>query len=384
MWTTKKELQTALKLSCVAKEENGYLHFCPTPQDPRHNIRWAGNGQMRAWCGLYETRFYFSGPLNSEIYVPYHAFAAAVRGLDGREVELMIEDGALWLFQGKDRVVLRAVPLSESAQKAMPVFDFSQAHACALNGYELCTTADILGQLSGIACKANDPQLIDCVTIHNSCVNNREALTISIENKRVAGFGHHNIGGWGGVGIWQIPANAARKIVHAQKLLKPAEMQINIGGEEVLFCTGRWQMSSKLTDKEMVNLSLLQPTAESVRVEMNTQMLKALLKKAKVFDFKICFEVFQGALCVRCGGQEWFLQGCAESGPINAAPEQEISFTLGIDDLLSVVAHVSTPAVEMVYGGAMWPVWLRAANMSYALMQAKKESETNERTENNP
>ena len=394
MWTTKKELQTALKLSCVAKEENGYLHFAPTYQHNTHiveeamqdtanaeqaarrvqnSMRWVGHGQMRAWCALYETHFYFNDSLEGEIYVSYNAFADAVRGLDGREVELLIDNGSLWLFQGQDSIYLRGFPLHEEVKNKMPVFDFSQAHKCHLNGYELNGLSDILGQLVAIPNKENAALLMDSVTINNACSLGKEFLFVSTKNARMAGIGHQEIYRWGGVGILQIPANAARKIVHAQKLLKPAAAEIKIGGKEILFNYGRWEISSKLAEQEMINPDLLQAPDDAVSFVMNTAQFKALLKKAKVFSYKVDIVYAEGALLAHCGGQEWNLKSSVESAPAHAQQmPQEIEFSLLIDDILPVLSHITSTEVKLSYKGPIWPVWLRAGRMRYGVVPIRK------------
>lgn len=341
--------------------------------------RWFGKGQMRARAGAYETRFVFQDELEDAVRVPYDAFKKAVAGLDKRDVELKIQHGILYLGQGRDCISLRELVLTAEEEKALPQFAEPGENDVKrrLNGYELAGLADVLGQLMCLPSKTQCGDICDAVYFENRTGKETgyEDLIIGANNLSVLGFGRQNLDNWGGLGIFLLPANAARKIVHAQKLLHPFGAEVIFGAKEITLDFGRFEIRARLLERECVNPLIAVPRDVKAVFEFAREQLLAFAKKAKIFGHSVMFSYAAGVFSASAGTDFYGVAGRMESGSRQKPLEDNFSFMLNADDLTDVLRAVKAERVELYFGGDEKPVWLKAGRVRYAFIPKKKEEE---------
>lgn len=400
MWTTKKELQTAIKLSVESKTEKfpAFIELGPcqrgadvfadrpdkTALDALERVahaneqlsRWFGKCEMRACCAAYETRFLFQEELAETIRVSYQGFKQAVSGLDRRDVELKVQNGVLYLWQGRDCVRLQEMLLSEEQEAALPHFARADEDVVrCLNGYELAGTAEILKQLIGLPGKTQCGEIMDAVYFENRAgADGYEDLIISANNYSVLGFGRQNLDNWGGLGIFLLPANAARKIVHAQKLLSPAGADVSLGARSAVFDFGRFELRTRLLERETINPDIAVARDVKAVFEFSRAQLLAFAKKAKIFGHNVLFSYERGSFAAAAGTDYARVDGRMENGARQKPAVDDFTFSLAADDLAGVLKSAEAARVELCFGGNENPVWLRAGGLRYAFIPRKEEN----------
>ena len=393
MWTTKKELQTALKLAAEAKTEK-FIPFIdigpcmPIDSEPASgidsmqeklgNIRWFGKCEMRSCCTGYEARFLFQDTIEGKIRVSYEHLKDAVRGLDKREVELKIHNGELHIFQGQEDIVIRELVLSDEMLDAVPEFIFDPVLKRRLNGYELAGTVDVLSQL--ICLPEKEPRYNSssgAITFENRAGFEKtyEDLLVSAGNGMTLGVGRQNLDNWGELGVFMLPANAARRIVHTHKLLHPAGVEISFGKEQAAFDFGRYKMTCRLMDTDFINPDLAVPRDVQAVFEFTRDGLLNFCKKATIFGPNVNFSYEAGSFNVVAGSYYSNISGRLENGARQRPSTESFMFILNAAELLNVLRSIHDVRVELCYGGAENPVWLRAGRMNYAFCTQKPQQE---------
>lgn len=395
MWTTKKELADALKLSVEAKSEKflAVVELGPSCRGAKDGEsesleqlsekqeraqKWFGKGCMRTCCGSYQTAFYFTDDLTGRITVAYGYFKDAVKALDAREVELIIENGALFLWQGKDYIRVPAISLGEEQKAAMPDFRLIKEQTLGryLNGYELGGLADILKQIIGLTDKTlgNFAQA-DLFYLENRVNGDFEDLVVAACGQRAVGLARQNVERLGGLGIMLFPSNVGRKIVSAVKMLHPDGVKLEMDNQTVVFDFGRFELRAQLFSRDYVNPAVAIPGEVRAAFEFGRAQLLAFAKKAKVADEKIYFSYEHGSFRAAAGPFAFQVSGDLENGRRERPAEDSFKFVLRTDALLDVLRGAAADRISLMYAGADCPVYLRAGGVHYALVPAKKDKE---------
>ena len=395
MWTSKKELAAALKLSVEAKSEKflAVVELGPScrgyedgesesieqiSEKYERAQKWFGKGCMRTCCGSYQTYFYFNDDLPGRITVSYGYFKDAVKALDGREVELIIDNGALFLWQGKDYIRVPALSLGEEQKAEMPDFRLIKEQTLEryLNGYEVCGLADILKQIIGLTDKTlGNFANADLFYLENRVHGEFEDLVVAACGQRAVGLARQNVERLGGLGIMLFPSNVGRKIVSAVKMLSPSGVKLEMDNQTVVFDFGRFELRARLFSRDYVNPAVAVPGEVRAVFEFGRAQLLAFAKKSKVADDKIYFSYERGELKAAAGPFAFQVSGDLENGQRERPADDSFKFVLRTDVLLDVLRGAAADRISLMYAGADCPVYLRAGGVHYALVPAKKDKE---------
>ena len=299
MWTTKKELKTAIKLSVEAKGETfpAFVELGPckrgaeifrddpneTPEDAlqrkadnlRTMDRWFGKGFMRTACRMYEASFVFKEEWpHQTITLPYSAFKEAVNILDGREVELVAENNVLYMWQGRECTRLQGLVMGEEMKASLPDINLGpETFTRWLNGYELCGLADILQQVVPLTNKKLG-NTVETVYFENRTLKDGvEDILVCAHNSSVVAAGSQPVDRLGGLGIFLLPANAARKILSAQRLLFPAGVSVTVGHKALELDFGRFVLKTKLPESQYLSPDATRPGEVLAQFEFTTREL---------------------------------------------------------------------------------------------------------------
>lgn len=402
MWTSKKELAAALKLSVQAKSEKflAFVEFGPSMRgwagEEANSIqqiveraeqaqKWFGKGVMRTCCAAYQTAFYFTDNLPERITVSYAYFKDAVNALDGREVELIIEKGSLFLWQGKDYIRVPALALSEEQKNAAPRFELveEQKFERYLNGYELGGLTDVIKQIIGLTEKTRGDyaNVADLLYLENRVHGEFEDLLVAAAGQHAVGLGRQSVERLGGLGIMLFPSNVGRKIVSAVKMLNPAGVKIEMDNQTAIFDFGRFELRARLLSRDYINPAIAVPSSVRAMFEFTRAQLLAFVKKAKVSDDKIYFSYNCGELTAAAGKFEFQVSGNLENGRRENPADAAFKFYLRVDALLDVLRGATAERVRLMYAGPEQPIYLAAGPIHYALLPAQKDKQ-NGTTEN--
>ncbi len=386
MWTTKKELQTALKLSVQAKGEK-FMAFVELGAEAALSADGSTAVKkrfcMRTCCGAYQTVFYFADeflPPTQKITVWYGYFKDAVKALDGRVVELVMENGTLFLWQGNDCTRVPGFALGEEQKAHVPDFSVCEEQAVKrrLNGYELHGLANVLKQIIGLTDKTrgNLPEAMDLLYLENRAKGGFEDLVAACGNNRALGVGRQTVERLGGLGIMLFAANVGRKIVAAAKLLCPDGVQFAADNRTAVFDFGRFELRARMFQgREYINPDIAFPGEVRAAFEFARTQLLAFVKKAKVSDKKINFSYNCGEFKAFAGKSEFQVSGDLESGRRELPADAMFSFTLAAKDLLEVLRGAEAERISLLYAGDAAPVFVAAGPVRYAVVPEKKKED---------
>ncbi len=403
MWTTKKELKTAIKLSVEAKEETfpAFVKLGPckrgaeifrddpneTPKDAllrkacilRTMDRWFGKGFMCTACRMYEASFVFkeAWPYQT-ITLPYAAFKEAVNILDGREVELVAENNVLYMWQGRECTRLQGLVMGEEMKANLPDINLGpETFTRWLNGYELCGLADILQQVVPLTNKKLG-NTVESVYFENRTLKEGvEDILVCAHNSSVVAAGCQPVDRLGGLGIFLMPANAARKILSAQRLLCPAGVSMTVGHKALELDFGRFILKTKLPEGQYLSPDATRPGEVLAQFEFTTRELYHFAQKAANGGTRVQFKYDGQELTASAGTLILGVDACLEHGRRFEPSLKEFQFVLLAEDLRAILKNISAARVQVLFCGAQLPVYLNAAGVRYAVALVRPDKELN-------
>lgn len=393
MWTTKKELKTAIKLSVEAKGETfpAFVELGPckrgaeifrddpneTPEDAlqrtadnlRTMDRWFGKGFMRTACRMYEASFLFKEEWHHQtITLPYSAFKEAVNTLDGREVELVAENNVLYIWQGRECTRLQGLVMGEEMKANLPDINLGpETFTRWLSGYELCGLADILQQVVPLTNKKQGDTLETVYFENRALKDGLEDILVSAHNSTVAAAGCQPVDRLGGLGIFLMPANAARKILSAQRLLFPAGVSVTVGHKALELDFGRFVLKTILPEGQYLSPDATRPGEVLAGFEFTTREMYHFAQKAANGGKRVLFKYDGSELKAFAGTITLGVDARLEHGRHFKFDEREFQFTLLAEDLRAVLKNISAARVQLLFCGAQLPVYLNAAGVRYAV-----------------
>lgn len=401
MWTTKKELKTAIKLSVEAKGETfpAFVELGPckrgaeifrddpneTPEDAlqrqadnlRTMDRWFGKGFMRTACRMYEASFVFKEEWpHQTITLPYSAFKEAVNILDGREVELVAENNVLYMWQGRECTRLQGLVMGEEMKASLPDINLGpETFTRWLNGYELCGLADILQQVVPLTSKKQGDTFETVYFENRTLKDGVEDILVCAHNSSVVAAGSQPVDRLGGLGIFLLPANAARKILSAQRLLFPAGVSVTVGHKALELDFGRFVLKTKLPESQYLSPDATRPGEVLAQFEFTTRELYHFAQKAANGGTRVMFKYDGQELTASAGNLILGVDARLEHGRRFEPSLKEFKFVLLAEDLRAVLKNISAARVQVLFCGAQLPVYLNAAGVRYAVALVRPDKE---------
>lgn len=382
MWTSKKELQTALKLAVQSKAE-AYPAFVelgpsapPKAENAPHGPHWKGNAVLRSCCGRWETKFYFSAPLEQTIRVPFELFKNAVGTLDNRECELVVQGGILTLWQGKDYLQIGELAFGEGVQNDLPQFNLPPDGEVQswLNTRETAAVADILKQILHFT-NEEGPGSEVYLENRTGAYAGLEQLLMFCSDGYIAAAGRVRVERMGGLGLFLVPVGAVKKLARALKLLPPAGLMLTLGGPYLRFTAGRFEVTARLLEKQFLSPEIVKARGIEAALELDRGELMSFAKKASWAEVDIRFKYQDGHLHASGGGKTFSWDGRLSSGQEQPPQQLQFEFRVNAQRLLRALKGIEAAQVWLYYqpGGKL--VYFKAGNIDMVLVAEKPKQE---------
>ncbi|WP_424245913.1 hypothetical protein Dip510_000846 [Elusimicrobium posterum] len=401
MYTSKRELNAALKLAAASKTQ-GWPAFArfkasrrgfKSPEEnqgqygeseesfarrqafeAREAESYLGVGLMQTTCGLWESEFYFRGEWKyEEITVNLGVLETAVKTLGKGEIELIAKDSFLYIWQGRECIKIGAVVFGEEITKQLPATTLRELNRGGdlwLNVYEFSGFTRILKKILTFTGKTDLGYNYDSLYIENRARDTEgyEDLFLSTCDRRIVTAGRQIVERLGGFGIFLIPSNAARKICAAAKLLSPEGMLLRLDNYVVSFEIGRAIISCKLVEADFINPEITIPRDVIAVFNLDKAQLARFAKKAKYSLSSITFEYKDGVLAAAAGHANYEAQGVIPAGQDKRPLDNDFRFELSAEALCNILKGVTADVINIYYAGEKRPVYLTADGINYAVL----------------
>lgn len=378
MWTSKKELAVALKLALREKWTKwpDFVRFANT-SDVFTRQGAPRCGVMKSYSARCEALFYFDNAFEAAATVSAGVLSDAVKTLRDGPCELVTAPGGVELCQGKDCLHIDTLPPDKDMEAALPFLEPAPQNCTEryLNGRESAELAAALRQLVYLPGKYSG-EITGQVYMENRtrAQEGLEELLVCACNGYTAACAAVRVERLGGLGVWILPQEAARKLAEASKRLPLlAGCGLRLWGECAGFDLGRFEVRAQLWSGDFISPDITRPSGAQAAFEFERGQLLSNIQKAVWCGVNMTFEYEDGRLLLRSGGGRFFSDVRCEAGLDEWPQERKFAFKINAKRLYEAVKNLACARVRLYWAGENRPLYLAGENVRLCVLTEKED-----------